>query len=357
MDKRDVVVYYFSGTGNTRRVAMWIAEEAERRGRRARVVSFETVDPRECLRDAEGTLYGFAAATHGFSAPWAMIRFVSRLPRRRAEAVVAATRAGMKFGREITPGVNATGNFLLAFLLRLKGIRTRALFWIDMPSNWTSLHPAFSPAAAEAIAARGERMTRRQVGDHFDRGKRASTWWTLYEIFWSLLLAPVAAVYLAVGRRQLAKLFYADHKCDRCGLCAKYCPVGAIALPKSKRLKPYWRHYCESCMRCMSYCPKKAVQAGQGWLAVVLVAATELLLAPAFYEWFAWAGAWKIPATMAAIGLGTATIIGAPYYIVWAASNVKPLARVLNFLTLTALFRRHRAPNTKPGTFKKDAGA
>jgi ferredoxin len=355
MAKRAVVVYYFSGTGNTRRVAMWIAEEAERRGLEARVVSFETIDPRECLRDPEGTLYGFAAASHGFSAPWAMIRFVSRLPRRRAETFVAATRAGMKFGPLITPGVNATGNFLLAFLLRLKGIRTRAMFWTDMPSNWTSLHPAFPPAAAEAIAAKGELTTRRQAADFFDRATFASLGWTLYEIFWSLLLAPVAAIYLVVGRRQLAKLFYADHKCDRCGLCAKYCPVGAIKLPRNKRLKPYWRSYCESCMRCMAFCPKGAVQSSQGWLAVVATATTGTLLAPAFYAWFSWAGAWKIPATIGAIGLGTAALVGVPYYLIWGASNVKPLARALNFLTLTALFRRHRAPKTKAATFGKDA--
>lgn len=53
--------------------------------------------------------------------------------------------------------------------------------------------------------------------------------------------------------------YYADEKCDGCGICAKVCPVANIEITDNK---PVWLHHCESCLSCFVWCPRKAINGG-----------------------------------------------------------------------------------------------
>lgn len=57
------------------------------------------------------------------------------------------------------------------------------------------------------------------------------------------------------------KPFYVDkEKCNGCGLCAKSCPTQNITLEKGK---PVWNEKCYQCLRCINYCPQIAIQYGK----------------------------------------------------------------------------------------------
>lgn len=57
------------------------------------------------------------------------------------------------------------------------------------------------------------------------------------------------------------KYFYADERCNGCGICGKVCNCGSITLDDGR---PKWGSACTQCMACLHYCPVKAVQLGKG---------------------------------------------------------------------------------------------
>ena len=115
-----------TGTGNSFRVAAWAVDALRDEDINASLIQIDK--NRRPRREAgrELRLLGVVFPTHGFTAPWSVIKFAFRLPRRRrTPAFCIATRAGAKFGRVFTPGLAGTACFIIAFVLALKGYRVR----------------------------------------------------------------------------------------------------------------------------------------------------------------------------------------------------------------------------------------
>jgi hypothetical protein len=103
---------------------------------------------------------GIIFPTHGFTAPWHILKFVWNLPRNRSTpAFCIAARAGLKFGPVFPPGISGSATFIIALMLLLKGYDVRGVMSVDIPSNWFSLHPIQSLKSHPAIIDRGEKKT------------------------------------------------------------------------------------------------------------------------------------------------------------------------------------------------------
>ena len=57
-----------------------------------------------------------------------------------------------------------------------------------------------------------------------------------------------------------AKPFFAEDRCNGCGLCIRNCPAHAITLRDGK---PVWAAQCFQCLRCINECPQQAIQYGK----------------------------------------------------------------------------------------------
>lgn len=347
MSDNKLVVYFFSGTGNSHRVAAWMGETARGRGFESLVRSVDVAEPSRELR--EGAMLGLVFPTHGFTAPWHILRFAWGLPRGRGEAAFCvATRAGLKLGRLFTPGISGSALFLVALLLLLKRRRVRGATAIDMPSNWTAVHPGLNPRAAGAIIERARpravAFMQRLIG-----GQRAWPVRTLlYEAVLGTALLPVSLGYMLVGRFMLAKIWFASSACTRCGLCGRSCPVGAISFPGGGR--PFWRYSCEGCMRCMSFCPEQAVQSSHAWLALLV-----WLLSPGLVAWPAAKAAalaetwWPVAGGLFERAVWWSTVFSTivlAYYGLFYLSRRRAGNRLLMLTTFTGLYRRYSEHGT-----------
>lgn len=255
---QNIVVYYFSGTGNTRFAANRIVEYAEQCNISAKIQNIDSNKP-DYQQINKDTLLVFCFPTHGFNAPPIVLRFISAFPRNKCNVLLLNTRAGLKLFNIHTPGIGGIALWLPTIILLQKGYKCTGWQPLDMPSNWISLHPGLRTKSIVFIKKRCEN-TLESMTEKVISGKRIFNGLIWLPI--DILLIPVSIGYYFFGRYALAKTFYANTNCSNCGLCIKNCPVNAI-IEKSDR--PFWSFKCESCMKCMNTCPERAIETGHGF--------------------------------------------------------------------------------------------
>jgi len=346
-DTVELVVW--SGTGNSRRVAERVAASARAGGAVAAVRAAASDAPPVPGR----RLLGLLGPTHGFTAPWPLVRAAITLPAvRGADAFVLVTRGAMRIGRWTLPGFEGTAAALPAALLALRGARVRGMGAVDMPQNWQVAFPAAAPEAAAAIVARGDARAD-AFAARLLRGERALGGWLQAAV--GTLMLPLSLAYLLVARLMLAKAFFADERCTSCGACVAGCPHGAIQLLGPGR-RPYWTFACHNCMRCMSRCPEAAIQGAQGWLlfytfvaGLPVVAALAAVVAAALGVPAGWASA----TVRLLVGFGWIVVtVWVAYGLLWLGLGVPGLRLVLARTTLTRWYRRYRGPGRVVGSVR-----
>lgn len=344
------IIYFFSGTGNSLRVAKKIASLIS-----IPCHSLVNIRYKKYFNAADQTISritGFVFPVHGFTAPWAVMRFAASMPRGNgSQAFVVITRGGSRpFWIFFLPGLGGSASYIVALILMLKGYRIQGITGVDMPSNWMSLHWGLHRKNQDYIFNRSEKKIR-AFSSRIASGKRyLFTLNNCSEFIAGCALAPVSFLYLIIGRFGLAKMFYANTRCTGCGLCARECPVSAIIMKGSIHPRPYWTFSCESCMHCMGYCPEKAVESSHP-------------LGAAFYFLFSASGSALLMLTVKKMFPGISgqlhpalslvldyCFFMAAYFIIYRIFflmiRIPPVNRLLTGATLTHYYRRYHEPET-----------
>jgi len=342
--------FFMSGTGNTYRVVQWMSASACAKGFETQGAEIQSARRENPPPPEVGEVLGVLMPTHGFTAPWPVIRFALHAPCwHGAAAFVVATRAGTKIGRVFLPGMEGTAGYLVALILSLKGWRVRGVLGLDMPSNWISAHPGLNAACVAAILAKAKPKAGKFLDDILAGHLRFSAG-SLVELVLGLLLSQISLGYLLMGRFFLARLFFANNRCTRCGWCARNCPFGVLSLRGRKPQRPYWTFACESCMRCMGFCPEGAIEAGHSWA----VGLYFILTAP-FAWWLLNAGAqaafWPapMPGSRTVFGLQylfSLLALAAAYAGFWQLLRVRWINTLFTLTTFTHRWRRYHEPDT-----------
>ena len=224
-----------SGTGNTYRSSRWIEEIANRHKINAKVVMVEDADFDNDLDQSTDLLVGLLFPTHGFMPPWSMIKFLFRMPKRTNMPVMCvATRGALRIGSLQIPGVSGFATFFAAFLMLLKGYNVKAIFSLDMPSNFINFHWGLHPKNVDKISNRSRFRLEILIPRILNGQRILFTLNNLWEILWCvflLWLVPLLPVaYLIIARMFMAKVMFSNNNCVGCGMCARFCPNNAILM-------------------------------------------------------------------------------------------------------------------------------
>ena len=248
-----LIVYFFSGTGNSENVARWMADIAKEKGMEVRLINIGKTDRLQIEAPAPDALIAFVSPIHGFNYPPVMLNFLFHFPKGDNNVLLLNTRAGMLIGKWITPGVTGIAFYFSALILKLKGYSIKSMFPVDLPSNWISVHPGLNGRTIKYLHERNQEKVYRFARKVLLGG---SDFRGLYEIIQDILISPISLGYYFVGRFFFAKTYYASADCDNCGLCIKACPVKAI---KKVDNRPFLTFKSESFIHFMSYFTKKPI--------------------------------------------------------------------------------------------------
>ncbi len=260
MATQELLLFYFSGTGNSKNVAQWMSAVASKYNIESSINNISDIDINSIKPISIDSLVVFVSPVHGFNYPPVMLRFIARFPKGKNNVVLMDTRAGMLIGKYNLPGLSGAAFLFSSLLLLNKGYSIAGMKSVDLPSNWMSLHPGLNERTIRILHEKHKAQVI-DFGEKILSGKRIYV--PFHEFIIDTIVAPISIGYYFIGRFLFAKTFYASGDCNNCDICVKNCPVKAIVKINNR---PFWTFKCESCMRCMSNCPKRSIEAAHGFI-------------------------------------------------------------------------------------------
>lgn len=232
------MIYYFSGTGNSRHAAQVIAKELN-----DTVCDIVDALKNDCFGDKTDGITGFVFPVYFWGLPEIVKRFAS-LPQLK-------NSLGNYIFTVITCGAN-TGS-ADKMLEKYLGRKLDYTFSLKMPDNYVVMYDPCTKEKAQKFLRHADRELETVCAHISERkqGTYGAVGGKFNSAFVSLLYNPF----------RKTKKFYADEKCVSCGLCKKICPENAIKLVDGK---PVWtKKKCQHCTACINRCPTKAIQYGK----------------------------------------------------------------------------------------------
>ncbi|MBN2048482.1 MAG: EFR1 family ferrodoxin [Anaerolineaceae bacterium] len=251
MERIQVPIFYFSGTGNTWWVGEKIAEGLRLRGYQAQAISIEQLDHQTVLqRVAEAETIGIGYPIYGSDAPRLMHDFIRALPwlTEKKQVFIYVTQMAW----------SGDGAYFLRRQLEEKNYELRWAVEFNMPNNISFPFPFPYTNDYTAFTRKLEKRSQ-QVDQLCERIAENQPWLQGN----SLLSAAAAWIQRAPFRllhQWCQKITWSidESSCSRCGRCARNCPADNIRMEGGSF--PTFGDRCVYCLRCYNYCPENAVK-------------------------------------------------------------------------------------------------
>lgn len=237
------MIFYFSGTGNSR----WVAESLGKRlGDAVEDIADVKIEKEEYTLP-EGEILGFVFPVYAWAPPAIVMDFISLLRLSSApKYVFFVCTCGDDSGKTAD---------IFCKAIKEKGWECNAGFSVIMPNTYVSL-PGFDVDPLHIVSKKlreaKERIeyissklaARARLIDCYEGAFPWIKSYLIHFLFMHTLMSP--------------KPFKAADSCISCGLCEKACPVRNIHL--KERGKPEWGSHCTMCLACYHSCPKHAIE-------------------------------------------------------------------------------------------------
>lgn len=245
------MIFYFSGTGNSRWVASQLSDyfsdtlcqigEYERN--EAPLVPEFEVKPEEKI--------GFVFPIHSWGIPPIVTQFIAdmQLKGYNNQLVYCIMTCGDECGYT---------DRMFAEAIKSRGLKSRHIYSVVMPNSYICL-PGFDVDNSELQAKKMEQtktdlpklisaIASDQPISFYHKGKR-------------FLKIKSGLIYNMFAKHSLTdKPYTCNDKCISCRKCVKACPVSNVELVNGK---PMWKGHCTQCLACIHICPTKSIDYGK----------------------------------------------------------------------------------------------
>ena len=247
-----VLIIYFSGTGNTRKVAEKYAESFAELGHYAYLVSVDGFPRDKALTDeffaklAEADLVGFGYPVHAFNAPSVMLKLAKFLPKQPDE------KRAFIFNTSGEPlRLNNISSIKFTHMLKRRKYTVFSEYHYCMPYNIIFRH---TDEMAYRMWNTAEQLIPLDVRDiaqgtpHILKRVACGSFvaWVMRCEHW--------------GARLNGTQYKIKKECVHCQKCVNVCPTHNIKIDKNGNIR--FGGNCLMCMRCAQLCPKDAIKTG-----------------------------------------------------------------------------------------------
>lgn len=242
------MIFWFSGTGNSR----WVAERIAARLNDRLIPIADALKAEEYRYTvAADERIGFVFPIHSWGPAPIVLRFISRM---HIDGYTPSTYTWMA----CTCG-DDIGQSVKLWNKALGGIAGNAAFSVQMPNTYICL-PGFDVDPADVVNSKLTAAVPRVEHIAMSIAQRRHTVDVVEGSAAWLKSRLVYPLHSRLGRND--RPFFANREaCVSCGICAKSCPVGNIRLDDEG--SPRWHHHCEMCLACIHACPHRAIQRGK----------------------------------------------------------------------------------------------
>ena len=230
-------IYYFSGTGNSLKVAKDIATELKD----TEVIQI-CKDNME-INNTTSNKIGIIFPVYVSGMPLLVKEFIKRIQVQKDAYIFTVATFGASAGAAFDQ---------LEKLLTNKDLKLSAAFKMKMPGNYQVMYSPFSEEKqkscfkneAEKITGIVRSINNNEIIKFSGVGE-------------SVMKTVGSMLYSSFKPYEKDKNFWTDEKCNGCGTCSRVCPANNIKMNEGR---PQWQNKCEQCVACMQWCPQKSIQ-------------------------------------------------------------------------------------------------
>ena len=243
------MIYYFSGTGNSRRVAQWMGKYLN-----------DSIQPilslkKSSLSHDKRDYIGFVFPVYAWGLPVVVEKFLNKIP-----VTVFSPYSYIYFVLTCGDDIGRTDE-LIRNICKNKGITSPAIFSIRMRNTYVCL-PGFDidPILTENQKENDAKVKVKEIASRILlKDSTSNSDITPGDFPWikSYILRPLFNRFLIKD-----KLFHVDTtRCIHCRICENICPLNNITMDKNKF--PEWNGKCTHCLACFHSCPQHAINYGK----------------------------------------------------------------------------------------------
>ena len=236
------MIVYFSGTGNSRFAAEYLARQLNDE----LLDAGQRIKTRERDRLHSERPWIFAAPIYAWRMANVMAEYIRRTELTGSRDAYFVLTCGSEIGNAGT---------YAAQLCEENGLNYKGVLQVVMPENYIAMFNAPGEEKARAIVNKAKPVLER-AGELIRQRKDLPV--PRVGLLDKLKSGPINEGFYKFYVK--ADAFFTMDACTGCGVCVKVCPLNNIRLSDGK---PVWGKDCTQCMACICGCPAEAIEYGK----------------------------------------------------------------------------------------------